>query len=364
MRKFVTLDQMRERVAQDDATKKDIYVQLGETELVANGQLRLAVRGEEYRVSDRALSQIAAPQKSSVYATGLGVRLAGLAQDDVEHDLINRMYEHRWEKIVESNPNKQVLVRTRGETARSILTDDYQRVNHSALLAIVAEQVGGETMVRVNNNDYDVDHMNLQIVLGEMPAKEDREVGGLWIDTMNLWNSEIGDGRYGLSAALMRFVCTNGMSVVDQQTSISKVHKGVRRVSLNDEIKRQLDIEIPRLAEIRLKVDEANQKTLGNASVAQILGMIVKSSGFTQEAFGQLVGSYVVEPLGNTLGGVVGAVTRYSQADSLGTTESQALERLAGDLIVMDHKRWANLLQNAEQFKLPEAIETLMALAN
>jgi Domain of unknown function (DUF932) len=295
------------------------------------------------------------------------VRLAGLAQDQVEHDLINRMYEHRWEKIIESNPNKQVLVRTRDDIARSILTDDYQRVNHSALLEIIRGQVGGSTMVRANNNDYDIDHLNLQMLLGDLPQDDAGQHivhRDLILDSLCLWNSEIGDGRYGLCGGVVRAICSNGLIVVNQSSEgISKVHKGVRRVFLADEIKRQLDIELPRLAEIRLKVDEANQKTLGSASVAQILGTIVKSSGMTQEAFGQLVGSYVVEPLGNTLGGVVGAITRYSQADSLATTEAQALERLAGDLLVMDDKRWANLLQNAEQFKLPESIETLMALA-
>jgi len=337
----------------------DISVTLGDTGVM---QMRID-EGVPYRVSDRALQQLAGNQY-----LGCGARVFGLPRSGEEIEGIDLFLRTRMDEVKGVlGSDKNVFLRLRDDggsrSVRAILSEQYKPVDHRWLMGVIFQNIPSGIISHFDSEKYfssGGDFLKTNVLIPESLREEkDSGFGGMFSAS----NSEIGTGRYKTIPSIFRSICRNGCiwgQNEDKKYSVNGVHKGKDTDwgMLAFEFSRTLNLAIPMVS---TGIDQYLQlHTLKADSIVPVLFAIGEGITTNKLERKQLWDAFNAEPeamMENDAYAVVNAVTRYAQ--ELSYDRQEQVEQHAGDLMGLwlgDKAQWDKVVSLGADIDLEKRI--------
>jgi len=235
-------------------------------------------------------------------------------------------------------------------TFRALLSDIYAVVNNQWVLNTFAELIPGGMCSHWRG---DADSIYGNILIPDLLREErDSEYGGM----VSIGNGEIGNRRLFSMPSVFRSICMNGC-IWDQETgcAVNVVHKsrnGLDLDSLREQIRINLNKQIPLLNGLIDRMLDAQKLTAGDVSIKSILAECGKKYSWTRK---QLCGvneawhteqELIGRQTARTCFGVQAAITRFGQ--TLSNELWFKFDQIGGELIAMTPAQWDRLVKRAD----------------
>lgn len=255
----------------------------------------------------------------------------------------------------EAKPERR-LIRTLGKTARAFLSDRYRRIDNvdvaEAVLPLITDLPGAEIVsCELTETRMYIKVINRRITLDVKPG-----------DTVQagfvLANSEVGASSVRVEPLIYRLVCSNGLIVPSYGQKRYHVGRTLESEE-NREVFRDETLEADDRAflmkvgdTIRLAIDQAkfahlvsrlrdtaDQPLSGNP--VRAVELLSSRHSLSQEEHSSVL-HHLIEGGNLSQYGLINAVTRTSQ-DSTSYDRGTELERLGGQLMLLEKREWNDL---------------------
>jgi hypothetical protein len=252
------------------------------------------------------------------------------------------LVSHNLNELVRRQDKTRYLVRTVKDEVRGLLSDRYRRLDTAPIVEAFAEQTKQYGAVPVQARCLDTRFYIRSVLPGVFePAPNEFMLLGI-----ELFNSDYGDGAFGMKVFFLRVVCVNGMIGTDV---FRKIHLGGR---LGDDIQfskatyeadtktiisatRDVVKHALEPANVHTRLDviaEANNKQVDAPSLLEGLRKASKMTKAEMTGISEKFTSAEVElmPAGNTAWRLSNAISLFAQ--SADDYRSRELEALAGEV--------------------------------
>jgi len=177
-------------------------------------------------------------------------------------ELVTKNLNH-W---IEHTKNRNLMVRTKDDTARAILSDRYKRIDNE-LVAVKTLNMLSKMGAKVEYGSYNGDQLNITATLPELEGevqKDDLVTGGVTIT-----NCEIGTSSLRVQPFVYRLVCTNGMVVPEYLGTFLAKHVG-KKLETPDEDEQAIKVVDRMLEQMKALTDpKVFENILGDMRHAQ-----------------------------------------------------------------------------------------------
>ena len=216
------------KMLKEDATRKDDYIvplksfEVLSTERYPN--LLISERidsssGIELKMTDHSIGQL---------CHKLEIGTSYIRKCLPFPELVTKNLNH-W---IEHTKNRNLMVRTKDDTARAILSDRYKRIDNE-LVAVKTLDMLSKMGAKVEYGSYNGDQLNITATLPKLKGevqKDDLVTGGVTIT-----NCEIGTSSLRVQPFVYRLVCTNGMVVPEYLGTFLAKHVGKKLETPNED---------------------------------------------------------------------------------------------------------------------------------
>ena len=216
------------KMLKEDATRKDDYIvplksfEVLSTERYPN--LLISERidsssGIELKMTDHSIGQL---------CHKLEIGTSYIRKCLPFPELVTKNLNH-W---IEHTKSRNLMVRTKDDTARAILSDRYKRIDNE-LVAVKTLDMLSKMGAKVEYGSYNGDQLNITATLPELEGevqKDDLVTGGVTIT-----NCEIGTSSLRVQPFVYRLVCTNGMVVPEYLGTFLAKHVGKKLETPNED---------------------------------------------------------------------------------------------------------------------------------
>ena len=303
------LENVIQRVRQDDIGKVDFNVNSQDLLVTNNGRLHFYAPNDEMQVlnfNDHALGQM---------STRLGIPTRYARKCMENEPRLYASHANHWLNQEEQR-DKGLFLRTRGDELRAVLSDRYATLDNHYVTEILEQVLGGYAQVDVKGFNLDPRYFNLRLVFSDMNVnlgtsmkKDDVMVG------LQITNSEVGSSSLRVDSCLFRLVCTNGLiSRIGGQPLLAQRHSNVSDTEMQNRVGKSI-VEAVSLGDIAIdKFAKLKEVKVSNA-ISEIKEL-AKKQKYSERATDILVDSYSIEKLitgEESAYEVVNAFTRMAQ---------------------------------------------------
>lgn len=356
-----TFDQALESIEATRRARKDYLIPLKQASLTLDSDgknIVVVIDGRDYKPNDYALRQMAqwmnvpgamitkytdpvfCSRGKEVYKT-----------DRTDMEVLLQVFKNgiRNNRV---DCDKMFRFRTYADgTLRAMLTETYAIIDN----AWYVEQLQKAFKGMSDQPEFKHFRTNGDTMFGNLfiPGTElkgpDSEYGGM----LHCGNSEIGNGRVEIQAAVWRLICTNGMRGWSYDQKWTKVHRGeINLTGLAADIIARIAKTLPILKDGITQLIQSQDRKL-EATPSQVIAAIANHSefGLTRGQTGQATQSldqFVNHEVGfQNLFGIVNAITRAAQLQK-DDAEQFRLEEIGGHLTRLSDARWDVLHRTAK----------------
>ncbi len=342
-----SVQELLEAIQHQADNKVDYTSHSANIDVVANGDLKLKLRGIEEEDLLLPMQDIASRQLGE--KIGIPAKYFDRMLKDAP-DLLAHNANH-W---LQQEP-KQMMIRTMFGKARAVLSNKYQRIDNIDLAEQILPMMRDELKdLKIASTEITEKRLYIKAVMPSLCR--DIKVGdtveaGVWIS-----NSEIGFGQFEVAPFIHRLICLNGQKVNDAK--FSRRHVGAR-ADVNDYTYSVLSDETLKAddkafmlkardivkAAFEEKVFERNVNQLRETTERKIEGDPVKAVAVLGKTTGLLeqeqsgILRKLIEGADLSQFGMVQAVTAYSQ-DVESYDRASELEELGGKLVTLKPHEW------------------------
>lgn len=304
---------------------------------------RFAVEDSEtgrcYGMTESALGQYLMRTVESDTSIGqYGARRLAEFHPDILVDYLSR----------ETAADKSVFVRTRGDSIRAFLSDQYAVIDNRWFLDVLESIIPGG-LVSHSRGDGDSVYFNV-LIPDSLRMEADSEYGGM----LACGNSEIGARRLSSLPSVFRAICMNGCIWGEREgvAFVRKVHRGeVDLQELRESIRVNLNAQIPLLnSGINKMLALRDTETAIDAKAVLAAAIWETQRQVSRTQADSMLLSYAVEAQSGrtTAFDVVQGVTRAAQ--SFQPAEQETAERFAGNMLEWQPADWNRVFSKAESF--------------
>ena len=219
------------KMLKEDATRKDDYIvplksfEVLSTERYPN--LLISERidsssGIELKMTDHSIGQL---------CHKLEIGTSYIRKCLPFPELVTKNLNH-WISYWNNHNFGNLMVRTKDDTARAILSDRYKRIDNE-LVAVKTLDMLSKMGAKVEYGSYNGDQLNITATLPKLKGevqKDDLVTGGVTIT-----NCEIGTSSLRVQPFVYRLVCTNGMVVPEYLGTFLAKHVGKKLETPNED---------------------------------------------------------------------------------------------------------------------------------
>lgn len=341
MKRFYTWDEAKQTVAMERGTVADITAPVSRFKPIGtDGAFAIEDResGKRYSLSDVAMAH--ATTKFSRIGLHAG-RVLAVDAPDILCEILTRGIN----RVATDKPDKQYLIRTRGDQIRAILSDQYAIIDHLWYLDVLQRALPECAISHVNTNG---DNLRVNMLIPDQMREETDSQYGAGISG---FNSEIGAGSRSSMPFLFRYICANGLIMGKQELERERtIHKGnVDLSELEIQIRENLSAQIPIL-------ETGHNRMMGTRNVSTdipardvLAGAILE----TERQIGRpeadaMILAYAIEQSESRTTGfdVIQSVTRAAQGFE--SSKQETAERFAGDMLEWNGSDWERVFSRAE----------------
>jgi len=356
-------DSAKSRLALEQQTIQDIAAPLSEWEADFEGNrfgLRRKSTSRFYAATPWAMKQLARVGKCREFDWMLedarhptsvdkmtGEKKVLFARDQRDADLVKQYVNTQVFQGDRVDQDKQRLFRTWEDgTLRSVLSQHYQPVNNSWYMNTIQSMFPDSKIIRWRGN---ADTLQFDVHLPGIEVEgNDSGYGGI----LRIGNSEIGQKSVIAQLGVLRFICTNGMIVIDAIAGIRQRHMG--DIDLIDLRSRVIDT----VAQGLPNIEDEIQRTLGlkaygvgDVPLSRIFAQLGMDYKIGKKHLAGVWGSWMTESeivgpeVAQTAFGLQAAVTRFGQ--TLGNDGAHSFDLIGGELNQTDRPTWDRFLGRA-----------------
>ena len=117
-------------------------------------------------------------------------------------------------ELAEARTAQQIMIRSKGETVRAILSDQYTKFDNVDLVNLASQAIGTMGIEPEIQHAYVGDDLSAYILFPQVTVAQDPRDGGRKANlhpAMHISNSERGGGKAKITPAVFTGVCSNGM---------------------------------------------------------------------------------------------------------------------------------------------------------
>lgn len=218
------------------------------------------------------------------------------------------------------------LLRSKGETCRAVLSEQYSPIANKAVFDIIAEM---SSSFGHQVRDFWLDETGVwgKVLVDDLRAWDPVDTSQEMKVGFVVGNSEVGTRSVTVEPFIYRAACTNDL-VVQTQFSLKQRHVGLTGRELKNRVARSVNLALNSGSDLLDRFVEANQDEIENP--ADLIERLAKKRKFSQKMSDDVKLAYESEPV-PTRFGVVNAFT--SVAKQLTGDKRIELERYAGNLL-------------------------------
>mgnify|MGYP001575318954 CR=1 FL=1 len=276
-------------------------------------------------------------------------------RDNRDADVLQRLINLHLFQEDRFDLDKERLWRTWDNgTLRAVLSKDYIIVNNVWYLESLKKLIPNGL---ISHDRSDADELYCNILIPDsIRVENDSDYGGMIVTG----NSEVGTRRVSSIPSVFRAICANGCIWEDKQgQGINKVHRGTKFnfKILFEQIKKNLNKQIPLLPSIIAQALCAKQKGVNGVNMVKIFGAIANEFRFSKtDALGVLK-EYPKEVLilgkdSQSAFGVQASITRYGQ--TLSNKEWFHMDEVGGQIVQMSQNKWDSIINKAKNMDTEE----------
>jgi len=251
---------------------------------------------------------------------------------------------------IKNNKNKNLMLRTKKDTVRAIMSDRYKRIDSD----VVANATLNKLMdmgAELKYSHYDGDNLNITAVL---PKLEGEVVEGDFVQGgITITNSEIGQGSLVVKPFIYRLVCTNGMVAPEYLNQFYAKHVGKMIIDIDNDdqwktivskMEQQLELVAnPELFEENLnRLKQATEQKINSHQIE----VLAKNHGLSDEERAgvfERLNHYVGETFVTSKYDVANAITNIANDEEKSDDRARFLQELGGLVIFSNNPVSARL---------------------